>query len=155
MIHFGCIANIPAIAILCFCPPDNKCGACLLYSLIPTFSRASSTLFLISCGGTPKFSGPKATSSSTIVATNWLSGFWNTIPALDLISHTLFSSVVSNPFTITVPSVGINKAFICFATVDFPDPLCPKTTKNSPLFTSKFNPSIANFSIPSSPVEYL
>ncbi len=68
--HLGFIAKIPAIAILCFCPPDNRCGACFLYSSIPTFSNASSTLTLISSGGTPKFSGPKATSSSTIVATS-------------------------------------------------------------------------------------
>ena len=33
----------------------------------------SSTLFLISLGSIPKFSGPKATSSSTTVATIWLS----------------------------------------------------------------------------------
>ena len=47
---------------------------------IPTVAKASSTRFLISSDGIPRFSGPKATSSSTIVATSWLSGFWNTIP---------------------------------------------------------------------------
>ena len=50
------------------------------YSYMPTAFRASSTRRRISSGGTPRFSGPKATSSSTTPATSWLSGFCSTNP---------------------------------------------------------------------------
>ena len=43
---------------------------------------------------TPIFSGAKATSSSTMVATSWLSGFWNTMPTVCRMSKSLSSSVV-------------------------------------------------------------
>ena len=76
----GRIAMMPAMAIRCFCPPESWCGAWVLYSVIPTSESDSSTRRRISAGSTPMFSGPNATSSSTIVATIWLSGFWNTMP---------------------------------------------------------------------------
>ena len=66
---------------------------------VPTVFSASSTLRRISAGSTPKFSSAKATSSSTIVATIWLSGFWNTMPTFSLIGKRLFSSKASMPFT--------------------------------------------------------
>src|SRR5699024_6741844 len=103
--------------------PDNKCGCRSLNSYIPTLLRESSTLFLISLGSMPKFSGPKATSSSTTVATIWLSGFWNTIPAVCLISHNLSSSLVSILFISILPSVGNNIAFRFLDKVDLPEPL--------------------------------
>ena len=51
-------------------------------SVILTCSRARSTLRRISLGSRPMFSGAKATSSSTMEETIWLSGFWNTMPAV-------------------------------------------------------------------------
>ena len=97
------------------------------------------------------FSGPKATSSSTIVATIWLSGFWNTIPAVCLMSKTLSSLVVSMPSIHTEPSVGISNALMCFANDDLPEPLCPNMVINCPASTSKLTLSIAlNFESSSS-----
>ena len=46
--------------------------------------------------GTPRFSGPKATSSSTTVPTIWLSGFWSTRPTRDRTSQCAISSAVSS-----------------------------------------------------------
>ncbi|MGO0916282.1 hypothetical protein ACTPEM_24160, partial [Clostridioides difficile] len=45
-----------------------------LKSYIPTLFKDSSTIRLISFGSIPKFSGPNATSSSTIVATICVEG---------------------------------------------------------------------------------
>ena len=75
----GIMAITPAMATRCFCPPDRRCGACARYSYMPTALSASSTRLRISAGGTPMFSSANATSSSTTVATSWLSGFWNTM----------------------------------------------------------------------------
>ena len=69
------------------------------------------------------FSGANATSSSTMVATSWLSGFWNTMPTVWRISNSLSSSEVSMPATVTLPEVGVSIALKCFASVDFPQPL--------------------------------
>ena len=80
--HRGCMAMTPAMATRCFCPPESRWGACSRYSYMPTAFRASSTRRRISSGGTPRFSGAKATSSSTTLATIWLSGFWNTMPTV-------------------------------------------------------------------------
>ena len=66
----GSIASMPAMAILCFWPPESMLGAACAYSLMPTAASEASTLFLSSGVGTPKFSGPKATSSSTMVVTS-------------------------------------------------------------------------------------
>ena len=143
IIHFGLIAIIPAIATLCFWPPDNKCGCLSFNSVIPTLAKASLTLSLINLGSIPKFSGPNATSSSTTVATIWLSGFWNTIPAVCLISHNFSSSFVSFPFIRILPLVGIKIAFKFLDNVDLPEPLCPIIATNSPCLTSKLKLSIA------------
>ena len=71
----GSMARAPAMATRCFCPPESMCGALAAYFCMPTARSAASTRSRISCGFTPRFSRPKATSSSTIVATIWLSGF--------------------------------------------------------------------------------
>ncbi|CAN4008428.1 Helix-turn-helix domain-containing protein, partial [Dysosmobacter welbionis] len=70
----------PAMAIRCFWPPESRWGAWRANSPMPTAARASSTRCRISLLETPRFSGAKATSSSTTLATIWLSGFWNTMP---------------------------------------------------------------------------
>ncbi len=94
------------MATRCFWPPESICGSFRAKPLSPTRSRASSTRRLILCGSSPRFSGPKATSSSTTVATIWLSGFWKTMPAAWCTSQTRFPSRVSMPLTRTTPPVG-------------------------------------------------
>ena len=66
---FGFIAKMPAIAMRCFCPPLILNGVDFAYSSIPTALSAHCTRLTISSLGTPRFSGPKATSSSTMLAT--------------------------------------------------------------------------------------
>ena len=68
------------MATRCFCPPESMDGEDSARSRMPTSVSASSTRLRISSEGTPRFSSPKAQSSSTTVATIWLSGFWNTMP---------------------------------------------------------------------------
>ena len=131
------MATTPAMATLCFCPPESLLGECVLYFVIPTDLSAWSTLCHISSVGTPIFSGPKPTSSSTTLAIIWLSGFWKTIPAVFLTGITFFSSDTSIPSTHIVPSPGERSAFICFARVDLPEPLCPSIAINCPSFISR------------------
>ena len=132
-IQSGRMAIMPAMATRCFCPPESWLGACCRYSYISTAFRASSTRSRISCGGMPRFSGPNATSSSTIVATIWLSGFWNTMPTWLRRVKRCDSSFVSMPSTVIVPADGSRMAFMCFANVDLPEPLCPSKATKSPL----------------------
>ena len=148
----GFIANTPAIAIRCFCPPDNKWGPCSLYSVILTAANAASTRCLISALGIPKFSGPKATSSSTTAATIWLSGFWNTIPTCWRIFQICASSRVSKPHTLICPSLGCNSTLKCLASVLLPLPLVPMIQTNSPCLMDRLTSSKARTSLPFSSV---
>ena len=90
----GVMAMTPAMATRCFWPPESLLGDWRRYAVIPTASRLRSTRFQISSVGTPIFSGPKPTSSSTTLPMIWLSGFWNTIPAVFLTSQRCSSSLV-------------------------------------------------------------
>ena len=151
-IHSGSIAMIPAIATLCFCPPERWLGLASLYAIIPTPVRAAVILVQISLEAIPRFSGPKAVSSSTVVPTIWLSGFWNTIPALCLTFKRVLSSFVFIPLIYTVPSVGIKSPLMCFASDDFPEPFFPRIATNSPFSTLISIWSIAAISCLSSSV---
>ena len=133
--HSGSMAMTPAMAMRCFWPPDSRCGAWRANFSMPTAASASSTRRRISAVGTPRFSGPKATSSSTTLATIWLSGFWNTIPVRRRISSSSDSSRVSIPSTYTAPPLGSSTAFMCLARVDLPEPLWPSTTTKVPFST--------------------
>ena len=99
---------------------------------MPTVASASSTRWRISGEGTPRFSGAKATSSSTTLATIWLSGFWNTMPTRRRMSSSRSSSAVSMPSTYTLPSVGSRMALKCLARVDLPEPLWPRMATKEP-----------------------
>ena len=57
-------------------------------------------------------------------------GLGDRIPAFWRIFQTSSSSVVFISSTHMVPSVGTSRALICFASVDFPLPLCPSTAIN-------------------------
>ena len=141
IIIFGFNASTPAIAIRCFCPPESRETVEWRYASIPTACKAKSIRFPISSRGIPTFSGPNAISSSTMDATVWLSGFWNTIPTLLRISKKFFSLQASIPNTRTLPDWGRKSPLVSRASVDFPLPLCPKTATNSPSSTEKSSPS--------------
>ena len=140
----GCMASTPAMATRCFCPPERRCGALLRNSYIPTRFNTSSTRRRISAGETPRFSGANATSSSTTLATIWLSGFWNTMPTVRRTLRRFSSLRVSMPLTVTVPSVGTRMAFRSFASVDLPEPLCPSTAMNDPASIERLTPESAS-----------
>ena len=70
----------------------------------PTAARASSTRLRMTSRARPRFSGPKATSSSTEVATIWSSGCWNTTPTPSRAAPGCRdSSSVRMPSTVTDP----------------------------------------------------
>ena len=144
------MAMMPAMAMRCFWPPERWWGAWRTNASIPTALRAASTRFRISAVGTPKFSGPKATSSSTTLATIWLSGFWNTMPTRRRISSRSASSQVSMPSTHTLPPKGSSTAFICLARVDLPDPLWPSTATKLPRSMERDTPLRAARGVPPS-----
>ena len=141
----GFMASTPAMATRCFCPPDRACVSCRSKPESPTSSSACVTRLRSSSVGTPRFSGPKATSSSTSEATSWSSGFWNTMPTVSRMRYVQSASAVAMPCTFTVPSSGMSRAFRCLASVDLPLPLPPKMHRNSPLRTCRLTPSRAKF----------
>ena len=59
----------------CFWPPESSVGSASAKSVMATAARASFTRSTIWGWGMPRFSGPKATSSATMLVTIWLSGF--------------------------------------------------------------------------------
>lgn len=62
----GFIASTPARAARRFSPPDNRCGERSSQSINPSNCRLARALATASAGVCPRFSGPKATSSSTV-----------------------------------------------------------------------------------------
>ena len=69
---------------------------------MPIASSAPARRPSISARGTPKFSSPKSTSSSTTDDTIWLSMSWQTLPAMREMSVRLVSTV-SHPSMSTDP----------------------------------------------------
>ena len=138
--HFVSMAMTPAMATRCFCPPESLWGACSRYSYMSTALRAASTRRRISAGGTPRFSGPKATSSSTMPATSWLSGFCCTRPTRLRTANCWDSSAVSMPSTRIFPAVGSSMPLKSLAMVDFPQPLWPNSATNCPSSMERSTP---------------
>ena len=66
----GSMARVPASATRCFCPPESAWVSWRSKPTRPTPFSASRTRCAIWADSTPRFSGPKATSSSTSVATS-------------------------------------------------------------------------------------
>ncbi len=67
----GCIASTPASTRRCFWPPERSAGSRRLSrSPSPTVLNATSSRPLIASTGTARFSGPNATSASTLVPNN-------------------------------------------------------------------------------------
>ena len=76
----GPIASMPAMATRCCWPPLMRVGSSARWAAISTACSESAMRRPIMGRSSPRFSGPKATSSSTTVVTIWSSGFWNTAP---------------------------------------------------------------------------
>ena len=74
----GVIASAEARATRWRWPPDRVAMRRFPSGEIPITASASSTRWRIEAGGSPRFSGPKATSRRTVARTNWASGSWKT-----------------------------------------------------------------------------
>ena len=142
----GFMASTPAMATRCFWPPESAFVSRASYPCSPTSASERFTSVASWEVGTPRFSGPKATSFSTKLATSWSSGFWNTMPALLRMKYVACGSRVSRSSTCTLPSSGVSRAFTCLASVDLPDPLPPSRQTNCPCLTSRSSPSNTNVS---------
>ena len=103
--------------------------------LSPTVRRDRSTRLETSSSESPRLRGPKATSSATVAAKSWFSGYWNTTPMRPRTSLAAPFSAMSLPKATTRPLVGCRMPFMCWMRVDLPDPVCPAMPKNSPLRT--------------------
>ncbi len=144
----GFIASALAMASRCFCPPESALVSRVRVESSPTASSAASILSFISAEGTPRFSGPNATSSSMMLATIWSSGFCSTSAAWDRMGTAFSRSAVSRPNVTTAPSCGMRSAFTCLASVDLPDPFAPTMHTSEPCSTLRSICSNA-FRIPS------
>ncbi len=54
------------------------------------------------------------------------------MPTVRRMSNVRSSSAVSIPLTVTMPSCGTRMALQSFASVDLPEPLCPRTATKLP-----------------------
>jgi hypothetical protein len=129
-------ARTPARARRCCSPPESVVERRRSKPAKPTASSASGTRVRIAAGGQPRFSSPKATSSSTRSMTSWLAGSWKTIPTRA--ATAVASAVVgSRPATRSRPlqrpgnSRGIRPA-MARARLLLPDPDGPTTRRHSP-----------------------
>ena len=130
----GSMASTPANATRRCCPPDSSKGL-----LSPTSSRSSRTLCSAaatrrstSSADSPRLRGPNATSSRTVAANSWYSGYWNTRPTLPRHACATRLSARSCPSSSTRPRVGFTRPFMCWMSVLFPLPVWPAIPRNSP-----------------------
>ena len=93
----GRVASTSAIASRCFSPPESVSVARASKPASPALVSASGTRCRIDASGQPRFSRPKATSSSTRPMTSWLSGSWKTRPTLSPSSRAGVSATSSSP----------------------------------------------------------
>ena len=78
----GCIASTVAMATARFSPPESRYGGRSRRCGAPTCASAASTRASTSSGGSPRLSGPKATSSPAVGMKSWSSGFWKIMPTV-------------------------------------------------------------------------
>ena len=133
----GSMASTPANATRRCWPPESSKGlrAAISSGLSPTMRRDRSTRLETSSSESPRLRGPKATSSATVAAKSWFSGYWNTTPTRPRTSLAAPFSAMLLPKATTRPLVGCRMPFMCWMRVDLPDPVCPAMPKNSPLRT--------------------
>ncbi len=148
----GSMASAPAMHTRCRCPPLMREGSLVARSRSATRRSSRSTRARIWSRGSPRFSGPKATSSATTLVTIWSSGFWNTRPssrrARRYASRSAPPSAVRtrSPTSSTAPSSGARSPQMTLASVDLPDPLAPSTHTRWPAATSRVTSSSARTS---------
>ncbi len=132
--YLGRMARMPARAARRFSPPDSSKGdfSANWSILSPTMDMASLTRIEISSSLSFMFWGPKATSSRTVSAKSWYSGYWNTMPTRDRMRGRSFLSAVSSPSTSTRPALGSSRPLRCWTNVVLPQPVWPMRDKNSP-----------------------
>src|SRR5215208_3916735 len=126
----GSATRRPARATRCFSPPERVWGSRRSKPSRPTVRIALATLSRISSRGTPRFSRPKATSSSTKGATRPFSGFWKRRPRCLRTSNGSLAG--SRPDTSTRPESGFRRPFKRRTRVDLPPPFGPTTPTYSP-----------------------
>ena len=105
----GYIARMPAIASLCFSPPESWLVNLPSYPVSRTILSESSMRFRILSVSRPMFPGPKATSSSTVIPNICVSGSCITRPTLDTRVWTR-NLCVSIPMTDTRPARSPSKS---------------------------------------------
>ena len=130
----GSMASTPANATRRCWPPDSSKGLLSPSSAMSrrTLSRAASTRRSTSSAGSPRLRGPNATSSRTVAANSWYSGYWNTRPTLPRQACAARLSARSCPSSSTRPRVGCTRPFMCWMRVLLPLPVCPAMPRNSP-----------------------
>ncbi len=139
----GFMASTPAKATRRCCPPESSKGLAsrTLAGSSPAQASARSTRASISSAPTPRFRGPKATSSATVAANSWCSGYWNTTPMRPRTLACAFLSARLTPQATMRPAVGCRMPFMCWTSVLFPLPVCPAMPRNSPSCTVRFTSS--------------
>ncbi len=142
---FGFMASTPANATRRCWPPESSKGllACSASKSSRTLSRARRTRRSTSGASSPRLRGPNATSSYTVAANSWYSGYWNTMPMRPRKACAAFLSARSCPPTSTRPQVGCTSPFMCWMSVLLPLPVCPAMPKNSPSSSVKSMPRSA------------
>ena len=130
----GSMARTPANATRRCCPPESSKGLLARSASKSkwTLSKARRTRRSTSSSSSPRLRGPNATSSYTVAANSWCSGYWNTMPMRPRAACAAFLSERSWPSASTRPSVGCISPFMCWMSVLLPLPVCPAMPKNSP-----------------------
>ena len=147
----GVMASDAAMASRCFCPPESDIGGRSSRPERPTARSARATDALIAAGSIPRFSGPKAASSSTVPANSCASGSSRTSPTVFASSATSCVRVSApwmstEPFT-APPSKWGTTPFRLLQSVDLPLPLGPMTAMSSPGWTRSVTASSAHRSV--------
>src|SRR5919108_576043 len=135
------------MAQACCWPPERLCG---LFFSIPTRREKcnpSLTRSLISAEDKQKFSGPKASSSSTVELKSWFDGLSKHNPVIAERTGTSYrltsrSATLISPFRSPRKKCGINP-LVVLQRVVFPAPLGPVIMMTSPGLMSRSIPSIA------------
>ena len=139
----GRMASTPASAARRFSPPESWNGTRSAASAIPTARSASPARARASSGVAPRFSGPKATSSSTVGLKSWSSGFWNTTPTVCGSLLRCAGSAGSSPLTDASPGLPGSTPHSRRNSVVLPAPLGPTSATHSPGSTANVTPSRA------------
>ena len=147
----GSMASAPAMHTRCRCPPLMRDGSLAAYSVRATRRSSRSTRAAISSRGSPRFSGPKATSSATTLVTIWSSGFWKTSPSARRARRYASRSgappaQTASPTSSTDPSSGARSPQTTPASVDLPDPFAPSTHTRCPRSILRLTSSSAHAS---------